>query len=67
MHDGCVLAKRPCAKVDEKGACESAVSGGWYVSRLTGQVTLMGTVFDVEEAAESQVRILFTLADIDEL
>ena len=28
---------------------------------------LMGTVFDVEEAAESELRILFTLADIDEL
>lgn len=28
---------------------------------------LMGTVFDVEEAAESELRIVFTLADIDEL
>ena len=27
----------------------------------------METVFDVEEAAESELRILFTLADIDEL
>lgn len=27
----------------------------------------MGTVFDVEEAAESELRIVFTLADIDEL
>ena len=27
----------------------------------------METVFDVEEAAESELKILFTLADIDEL
>lgn len=28
---------------------------------------LMGSVFDVEEAAQSERRILFTLADIDDL
>lgn len=32
-----------------------------------GYVELMGIVFDVEEAAKSEMRILFTLADIDEL
>lgn len=31
------------------------------------EVGLMGAVFDVEEAAESELRILYTLADIDEL
>ena len=30
-------------------------------------VGLIGTVFDVEEAAESELRIVFTLADIDQL
>lgn len=32
-----------------------------------GWTRLMGTVFDVEGAAESELRILFTLAEIDEL
>ena len=67
MHDGCVLAERARAEVDEERACEPAVSGGWYVSHWVDFVGLIGTVFDVEEAAESELRIVFTLADIDQL
>ena len=38
------------------------------MSRLIAKkVQLIGTVFDAEEAAESELRIMFTLADIDEL
>ncbi len=37
------------------------------MSRFMAEEGLMGTVFDVEEAAEAELRILFTLADIDEL
>ena len=40
--------------------------GGMCLDRMA-KVRLMGTVFDAEEAAESELRIMFTLADIDEL
>lgn len=35
--------------------------------RFLCSMGLMGSVFDVEEAAQSELRILFTLADMDEL
>ena len=37
------------------------------MSRLIGSMELSRTVFDVQEAAESELRVLFTLAEIDEL
>ena len=37
------------------------------MSQLMISMGLMETAFDAEEAAESELRILFTLADIDEL
>ena len=67
MHDRCQLAERLCPEDDEEGARESTISGRWYVSYLIRSMELIETVFDPEEAAESELRLLFTLADIDEL
>ena len=67
MHDRCQLVERSCPEVDEEGARESTISGRRYVSYLIRLMGLIGTVFDAEEAAESELRILFTLANIDEL
>ena len=67
MHDRCQLAERSCPEADEEGARESTISGRRYVPYLTRSMGLIETVFDAEEAAESERRILFTLASIDEL
>ena len=40
--------------------------GGMYLDWLD-HTGLTGIVFDLEEAAESERKLLFTLADIDEL
>ena len=56
-----------CPEDDEEGARESAISCRRYVSYFTRSIGLIRTVFDAEEAAESELRILFTLANIDEL
>ena len=61
------MAERSCPEIDEEGARESAISGRRYVSSLTRLIGLKRTVFDAEEAAASELRILFTLADVDEL
>ena len=45
---------------------ENCMSGGRCVLRVRGEVLMM-IVFDVEQFKESQLRMLFTLADIDEL
>lgn len=45
---------------------ENGTSGGRCLFRVGGEALIM-IVFDVEQFKESQLRMLFTLADIDEL
>lgn len=70
LHDGCILVEEICSELDQEGARQSTLCRRRCGSKIEALNTLIEAVFDaetMETALHSEQRVLYTLADIDEL